>query len=575
MLKTFARFAVYFVPHKRMLGLGMLLLLLAALTEPLIPALMKQLLDRGIVQSSATGRAVWPIWVVPLAVIGLFSARAMFGYAANLALSSVSGKVVSTLRREMFARVVTADSRWLTQESASSLISTLGLETILASDSFRAVVQGAGRDLLTALALLTYLFWMNWSLTLITLALLPVIALVIHLVGKRLRHVVEQQQQAFVDVNYVIEENILANRMVKLHLAQSQQAKRFWHAVEYLRGRQMRSLAAGAAMTPITQITASFALAAILAIALDQAQGGALSVGGFAAYITAMLMLISPAKNLSDAYANMQRGMVSLERMFRLLDSPVEENLGTYAPLRATGALSIRGLGKTYPGAEAPALREVTLSIAAHSVVALVGSSGSGKTTLVQMLPRFMEPDKGEILLDGVRLQDWELGALRRQIAMVSQDFALFNDSVLANVCLGGEIDEARATQALQDAYLLDHVRSMPQGLHSVIGHNGSQLSGGQRQRLALARALYKDAPILILDEATSALDSESEQMVQAALERLMQGRTTLVVAHRLSTIRNADHIHVMEQGRILESGSYAELVARDGAFARLTRAQA
>ena len=575
MLKTFARFAVYFVPHKRMLGLGMLLLLLAALTEPLIPALMKQLLDRGIVQSSATGRAVWPIWVVPLAVIGLFSARAMFGYAANLALSSVSGKVVSTLRREMFARVVTADSRWLTQESASSLISTLGLETILASDSFRAVVQGAGRDLLTALALLTYLFWMNWSLTLITLALLPVIALVIHLVGKRLRHVVEQQQQAFVDVNYVIEENILANRMVKLHLAQSQQAKRFWHAVEYLRGRQMRSLAAGAAMTPITQITASFAVAAILAIALDQAQGGALSVGGFAAYITAMLMLISPAKNLSDAYANMQRGMVSLERMFRLLDSPVEENLGTYAPLRATGALSIRGLGKTYPGAEAPALREVTLSIAAHSVVALVGSSGSGKTTLVQMLPRFMEPDKGEILLDGVRLQDWELGALRRQIAMVSQDFALFNDSVLANVCLGGEIDEARATQALQDAYLLDHVRSMPQGLHSVIGHNGSQLSGGQRQRLALARALYKDAPILILDEATSALDSESEQMVQAALERLMQGRTTLVVAHRLSTIRNADHIHVMEQGRILESGSYAELVARDGAFARLTRAQA
>ena len=575
MLKTFARFAVYFVPHKRMLGLGMLLLLLAALTEPLIPALMKQLLDRGIVQSSATGRAVWPIWVVPLAVIGLFSARAMFGYAANLALSSVSGKVVSTLRREMFARVVTADSRWLTQESASSLISTLGLETILAADSFRAVVQGAGRDLLTALALLTYLFWMNWSLTLITLALLPVIALVIHLVGKRLRHVVEQQQQAFVDVNYVIEENILANRMVKLHLAQSQQAKRFWHAVEYLRGRQMRSLAAGAAMTPITQITASFAVAAILAIALDQAQGGALSVGGFAAYITAMLMLISPAKNLSDAYANMQRGMVSLERMFRLLDSPVEENLGTYAPLRATGALSIRGLGKTYPGAEAPALRDVTFSIAAHSVVALVGSSGSGKTTLVQMLPRFMEPDKGEILLDGVRLQDWELGALRRQIAMVSQDFALFNDSVLANVCLGGEIDEARATQALQDAYLLDHVRSMPQGLHSVIGHDGKQLSGGQRQRLALARALYKDAPILILDEATSALDSESEQMVQLALERLMKGRTTLVVAHRLSTIRNADCIHVMEQGRIVESGSYAELMARGGAFARLTRAQA
>ncbi len=336
----------------------------------------------------------------------------------------------------------------------------------------------------------------------------------------------------------------------------------------------MRSMAAAAAMTPITQITASFALAVILSIALQQAQGGALTVGGFAAYITAMLMLISPAKNLSDAYANVQRGRVSLERMFRLMDSPAEENKGSYAPERATGGITIKGLGKTYLGADAPALRDVSLSIAPHAVVALVGSSGSGKTTMMQILPRFLIPDTGEVLLDGVRIEDWELGALRRQIAMVSQDFALFNDTVLANVCLGGEIDEARALKALEDAYLLEHVRSMPQGQHTVIGHDGNQLSGGQRQRLALARALYKDAPILILDEATSALDSESEQMVQLALERLMKGRTTVVVAHRLSTIRNADCIHVMEQGRIVESGSYAELIARDGAFARLTRAQ-
>jgi subfamily B ATP-binding cassette protein MsbA len=409
----------------------------------------------------------------------------------------------------------------------------------------------------------------------VTLTLLPAIALVIRLVGKRLQRIVEQQQQAFVEVNYVIEENVLANQMVKLHLAQTQQIRRFRQAVEYLRGRQMRSLAAAAAMTPITQITASFAVAVILSIALEQAQGGALSVGGFASYITAMLMLINPAKNLSDAYANVQRGRVSLERMFRLMDSPAEENKGSHAPARATGGITIKGLGKTYPGAEAPALRDVSMSIAPHTVVALVGSSGSGKSTLVQLLPRFLAADMGEIQLDGVRIEDWELGALRRQIAMVSQDFALFNDTVLANVCLGGEIDEARALKALEDAHLLDFVKSLPQGPHSVIGHDGNQLSGGQRQRLALARALYKDAPILVLDEATSALDSESEQMVQLALERLMKGRTTIVVAHRLSTIRNADCIHVMEQGRIVESGSYAQLVARNGAFARLTRAQA
>ena len=552
----------------------MVLLLLAALVEPLIPALMKQLLDGGVVQAGQTGRPPWQVWVVPLAVIALFSSRALLSFTSNLALSSVSGKVVAALRCDLFARMVVADSRWLAKESTSSLINTLGGETSVAADSFRVVVQGAGRDLLSVLALLGYLFWMNWSLTLITLTLLPAIALVIRLVGKRLQRVVQQQQRAADAVNYVIEENVLANRMVKLHLAQHQQLSRFRVATEYLRGRQMRAFAAAGAMTPITQVTASFAVAVILSIALDQAQGGELTVGGFAAYITAMLMLINPAKTLSDAYANLQRGRVALERIFLLLDCPEEENLGRHAPLRAVGAVGFKEVSKSYPDAGAAALTQVSLTVAAHSVVALVGASGSGKTTLVQMLPRFLLPDSGEITIDGVRLQDWELGALRRQIAMVSQDITLFNDSMLANVCLGELVDEKRAIQALEDAYLLDHVLTLPQGVHTVIGHDGKQLSGGQRQRLALARALYKDAPILILDEATSALDSESEQKVQLALERLMKGRTTIIVAHRLSTIRNADRIYVMDRGEIVEQGNYAELVAMDGSFARLIRQQ-
>ncbi len=571
MLQIYLRFSAYFQPHRRLLGLGMLLLLLAALVEPLIPALMKQLFDHGVVQS---GQQAWAWWVVPLAVIALFSARALFSFCSNLALSSVAGKVVATLRRDMFARMVVADSRWLAKESTSSLINTLGIETSVAADSFRIVVQGAGRDLLTVLALLGYLFWMNWGLTLITLTLLPMIALVIRVVGQRLQRVVQQQQQAVDEVNYVIEENVLANRMVKLHLAQHQQVSRFRAATEYLRGRQMRALAAAGAMTPITQITASFAVAVILSIALSQTQGGDLTVGGFAAYITAMLMLINPAKNLSDAYANLQRGRVALERMFRMIDCPEEENLGSYAPSRAVGAVQFKEVSKTYPDAGAPALNRVSLSVAAHSVVALVGASGSGKTTLVQTLPRFLLADSGEISIDQVRLQDWELGALRRQIAMVSQDITLFNDSLLANVCLGETVDETRAVQALEDAYLLDHVLSLPQGIHTVIGHDGRQLSGGQRQRLALARALYKDAPILILDEATSALDSESEQKVQLALERLMQGRTTIIVAHRLSTIRKADRIYVLDRGEIVEQGNYAELIAKNGSFARLIRQQ-
>jgi subfamily B ATP-binding cassette protein MsbA len=382
----------------------------------------------------------------------------------------------------------------------------------------------------------------------------------------------KESQNATDNLAYVVEENVLAHRVVRLQGGQAHQIARFAQLAQVLRRLALKTTVASAAMTPLTQIMAALSLSMVLVLALYQSQNGAsgATVGGFVAFITAMLMLVAPIKRLAEISSPITRGLAALERGLTLIHEAKEETQGDYTSTRAQGAVSWQEVHLKFTAEGQPALSGVNLEVSPGETVALVGASGAGKTTLIQLLPRFVQASSGKVCIDGVPIQDWALDSLRRQIAMVSQDVVMLNDTVAANVCLGHDANRDRIQASLEAANLWSHVSQMPQGMDTLLGHNASQLSGGQRQRLAIARALYKDAPILILDEATSALDNESERLVQDALQKLMQGRTTLIVAHRLSTIEHADRVVVMEQGRIVEQGAPAHLLASGGAYARL-----
>ena len=539
---------------------------LASATEPFIPALLKPLLDRGFQQDS------FNLWLVPLSLMLLFTIRGLSGFIAQFALAKVTNDGLQAMRTAMFGKLLSARLSLFSSQSSSTMANTVVYEVYNGSALLMNAIMKLARDLLTLVALIAYLLFLNWKLMLVVSLLFPAVALVIQLLTRRLYRLTKESQTATDNLAYVVEENVLAHRDVRLHGAQASQASRFDVLSHSLRRLSMKSTAAYAGMSAITQILAAMALSAVISIALWQGSANTTTVGGFVAFVTAMLLLIAPIKSLSDGATPITRGLAALERGLDLMDLTPDESGGTFVKARARGDIEFSNVGVQYKADAPPALDQLTLSIKAGETVALVGSSGAGKTTLVNLLPRFTETSTGTISLDGQDIRAWDLNSLRAQFALVSQHVVMLNSSIAFNVALGQTIDRDKVTQCLMAANLGQLMAELPGGMDTMLGHNAMQLSGGQRQRLAIARALYKNAPILILDEATSALDTESEQAVQVAIKGLTSTRTSLIIAHRLSTIQYADRILMMNAGRIVESGTHTELLALDGAYAHLYR---
>jgi len=520
-----------------------------------------------------------PLWAIPVALVVLFALRGAAGFVVDYTLAWAANAATLRLRSQLFSRLLDGHPQLFVARSASSLMNTVVYEVLGGVNQLVGAAQTLLKDSFSVIAFLGTMLLLNWRLTLVIAALGPAVGYVMRVFGKRMHRITKESQVAVDRLGYVVEENVMAWRTVRLHGVQDVQRARFEVTSKALRRLLMKSTVAGATVTPVTQLLTATALAAAIGMALWQSSTGGTTMGAFVAFITAAVALATPMRRLSDVSAPISRGIASVERALDLIHNAPSETGGSFAPAgregssgargHARGELALRDVSIRF-GENVPALDHITIDVAAGETVALVGPSGAGKSTLVNLLPRFLDPSTGTITLDGVALPEWNLHALREQFALVSQDVVLFNDTVAANVCFGAPLDATRMRAALVAANLGSFVDNLPQGAETVIGHNGTQLSGGQRQRLAIARAIYKDAPILILDEATSALDSESEQLVQQALQALMQGRTSLVIAHRLSTIERADRIIALEAGRVIEQGSHAQLLAHRGLYARL-----
>ncbi len=562
----------YVRPYWKAVALSLGATAILAATEPLFPALMKPLLDEGFIKSGSFGNPIW----IPLGIVGVFILRSIFSYFSSYGFSWVSNRVVTDIRDEMYQRLVRLPIAYFQKHGSSVPLTKIAYDVNGVAVAATNVVVTILRDGLSVVGLLGWLLWLNWQLTLVCFALIPAIAWSMRTFSWRMRRASRGSQEAVARMVEALQETSHCARVIKVFGGEAQEAGRFGQINNEVRRQGMRQAVASSATSPITHIFASIALAIVVYVALTQSASGSTSVGSFVSFITALLMLLAPLRRLADVSAPLQRGLASAESVFQLLDEAPEADPGQTRLGRAEGRIALEQVTFRYPGAERDALAGVSLDIAPGQTVALVGQSGGGKSTLAALVPRFYNPDSGCLRLDGHDLQELSLESLRRNIAYVSQDVLLFNDTVAANIAYGATADASREQieAAAEAAHALDFIRALPEGFDTVIGENGNRLSGGQRQRLAIARALLKDAPVLILDEATSALDNESERAVQAALETLMQNRTTLVIAHRLSTIESADKIVVLAQGAIVEQGTHAELLAREGAYASLYRLQ-
>ncbi len=554
------------------LALAVLFMAGAAATQPTLAVAMKPLLDEGF-----SGGKPEYVWQVPIAIVGLILLRGVCNFFSDYLLAWVANNALLGVRRDMFEKLLNMPDSEFKKGDTGRLLNRFTVDAGNVTGYATDVATVLVRETLVVLAMIVVLLYMSWQLTLIIIVTMPVSVLISKSFINRLKRINRDTVNMNAQLTRVVSEGIDGQRVIKLFDGYEYERKRFDYVNGRLRRFSMRSSTADAAMTPITQVVTAIAVAAVIAVALSQANTGALTVGSFAAFMAALAQIFDPIKRLTKVASRMQKMLVSAESVFTLVDQDSEQDEGRKSlPVPVKGRVEFRAVNHRFPDSQVNTLSDIDLVVEPGQTVALVGRSGSGKTTLVNMLPRFVTPASGSVLFDGVDIQEVSLRHLRSHLSLVSQDVVLFDDTIAVNVGYGAlhDASEQEIREALRAANLLEFVEQLPMGLQTPVGENATRLSGGQRQRLAIARALIKNAPILILDEATSALDNESERQVQASLETLMKGRTTLVIAHRLSTVQNADLIVVMDQGRILEKGTHAELLASSGAYAALYQMQ-
>ncbi len=559
-------------PYWKAAIVAAILVSISAATQPTLAVIMKPLLDQGF-----NGDKPSYMWSIPLAVIGLVLLRGICTFGSSYVLAWIANNMLLGIRREMFERLLGLPDEEFKRGDTGRLLNRFTIDATNVTNLATEVITVIVRETLIVVALLAVLLYMSWQLTLIVIIMLPASVLVSRIFIKRLRRINRDTISMNAELTRVVGEAIDGQRVVKLFDGYERESGRFQYVNGRLRRFAMRAVSADAAMSPLTQFFVALSVAAVIAVALYQANHGGLTVGSFAAFMAALGQIFDPLKRLTNIAGAMQRMLVSAESVFMLVDHPPENDAGTVVlqePI--AGKVEFRNVVHRFEGAQGDTLSDVSFTVEPGQTVALVGRSGSGKTTLVNMLPRFVVPTAGQVLIDGHSVADCTLRSLRSQLSLVSQDVVLFDGTIGENVSYGAlhEASTQDIHKALEAANLHHFVAGLPQGLDTRVGENANSLSGGQRQRLAIARALIKNAPILILDEATSALDNESEAQVQASLERLMVGRTTLVIAHRLSTVQKADKIVVLDAGRIVEQGRHEELLASEGLYASLYRMQ-
>ncbi len=567
----YRRLLGYAKPYWRPFSASIFGMLIYAATEPLFAAMMQPLLDGSFVD-----RDIDVVRIMPVLLVALFIVRGGAGFVNTYFLKWVGRRVVADLRREMFEHLMRTPTRYYDNHGSGQILSKFTYNVENVADATTTALTTIVRDGFTVIGLMAYMFYINASLSVIFLLIGPAMAGTIKYATKRFRHHSRRIQDRVGELTHAAQEVIDAHRVVKAFGGQDRERVRFGHVNEKARSLQMKMIATEAASVPLVQFISALAIAVIVYLSTLQGLREGISVGTFMSFVVAMGLLLPPVKRLTSVNSHLQRGIIAAESLFELLDTDTERDTGTRTLGRAAGRVEYRGVGHVYDPEQGPVLEDVNLTIAPGEAVAFVGRSGSGKTTLVSLLPRFYDATYGQILIDGVGVRELTLKGLRDQISLVTQEVVLFNDSVANNIAYGrpGKVDPREIERVADAAHALDFIRALPRGFETPIGDRGVLLSGGQRQRIAIARAMLKDAPVLILDEATSALDTESERHIQAALLELMQHRTTLVIAHRLSTIEHADRIVVIEQGRIVEQGRHLDLLARGGYYARLHRMQ-